>query len=377
MERDAVVLSPAQLGELLERLRAEGFELVGPTVRQDAIVLDSIAGLADLPRGVGDEQAPGRYRLRDRGDDALFGHAAPATSPKRELFVPRATLVQIRRRGRALEVHEPVRATRRLAFVGIKPCEVAAIAIQDRVFLGDHQDPDYAARREGAFVLVAHCGEPSGTCFCVSMGTGPRADRGFDLAATEILGPPHRLLIEVGSDRGAAILADLGAPATEDDRAAAAAVTDRARARMGRTLETEGLPAALQANPEHPRWADVAERCLGCANCTMACPTCFCSTIEDTTDLSGDEATRTRRWDSCFTVDFGYVHGGTVRPSLRARYRQWLTHKLSTWHDQLGSSGCVGCGRCITWCPVGIDITVEAAAVAGHPPAVDPTPGDR
>jgi sulfhydrogenase subunit beta (sulfur reductase) len=107
----------------------------------------------------------------------------------------------------------------------------------------------------------------------------------------------------------------------------------------------------------------VASRCLGCANCTLACPTCFCASVSDTTDLEGETAARVRRWDSCFTLDHSYIHGGSVRASLRARYRQWLTHKLASWIDQFGVSGCVGCGRCITWCPVGIDITEEVAAI--------------
>jgi len=95
----------------------------------------------------------------------------------------------------------------------------------------------------------------------------------------------------------------------------------------------------------------------------MVCPTCFCSTVEDTTDLSGLHAERWRKWDSCFTLDFTYIHGGSIRREGASRYRQWITHKLAHWHDQFGSSGCTGCGRCITWCPVGIDITEEARAI--------------
>ncbi|HEU4729406.1 MAG TPA: 4Fe-4S dicluster domain-containing protein, partial [Kofleriaceae bacterium] len=260
---------------------------------------------------------------------------------------------------------------RKVAFIGARACELAAIAVQDRVLRdGAHPDADYRARREDVFVLAVHCGSPAGTCFCVSMGTGPRARQGYDLAATELLDRTgHRFVVEVGSDRGAAILGRVASrPAGADDTAAAAAVTDDAASRMGRTMQTAGLRDALMDNLEHPRWQAVADRCLGCTNCTMSCPTCFCTNVEDTTDLSGDHATRTRRWDSCFTADFAYVHGGSVRPSLRARYRQWLTHKLATWHDQFGTSGCVGCGRCITWCPVGIDITEEVAAIRTPPP---------
>jgi ferredoxin len=351
---------------LLDALKADGYTLVGPQVREGAIVYGELTRLEELPRGVGDVQAPGSYRLRERGDDALFGYAASPHSPKRELFLPRVQLVQLRKRGQRLTVIEAPAVERKLALVGTRACELAAVAIQDRVLReGSYHDADYTARREQLFVLAVHCGDPAGTCFCASMGTGPRARGGFDLAATELLGPVHGFVVEYGSERGSALLARVGArPASAAELAAADQVSVLASQHMGRTLQTEGLAAGLAAQPEHPRWAHVADRCLGCASCTMVCPTCFCSTTEDTTDLSGELATRTRRWDSCFNTDFAYVAGGSARPSLRARYRQWLTHKLSSWHTQFGSSGCVGCGRCMTWCPVGIDITQEAQAVA-------------
>ena len=132
---------------------------------------------------------------------------------------------------------------------------------------------------------------------------------------------------------------------------------------MGRYLDTDGIKELLQGNPDNPQWDDVAKRCLTCANCTLVCPTCFCSTMEDLTDIKGDHAERWRRWDSCFALDFAKVAGGNFRTSAKARYRQWITHKLSTWYDQFGTSGCVGCGKCMTWCPAHIDITKEAEAI--------------
>ncbi|MEU5265530.1 4Fe-4S dicluster domain-containing protein [Amycolatopsis sp. NPDC021455] len=125
------------------------------------------------------------------------------------------------------------------------------------------------------------------------------------------------------------------------------------------------LPSVIRESRKSPLWEEVASRCLTCANCTMVCPTCFCTTTEDVTDLSGEHAERHQRWASCFELDFSYVHGGSVRTSGASRYRQWFSHKLGTWHEQFGTSGCVGCGRCIAWCPAGIDITEEAAKLAG------------
>lgn len=361
-----VVVEPSQLAELLDGLVADGHELVGPTVRDGAIVLDRIRGAADLPRGIGDEQRPGHYRLRERGDAAWFGFAASPHSYKRLFQPPRVPLLTIRRRGGEMHVEQPPPPPpRKLALIGARACELAAVEVQDRVLRqGVHADADYAARRRGVFVIAIHCGEPAGTCFCASMGTGPRAGRGYDLGAIEVLDPAHRFLVDVGSAAGAERLGQVAwREASAAELAGADEVVESAARRMGRQLDTRGLPELLVANREHPRWAAVAERCIGCANCTMSCPTCFCTTTEDTTDLSGDEATRTRRWDSCFTAEFAYIHGGSARPSLRARYRHWMTHKLATWHEQFGTSGCVGCGRCITWCPVGIDITEEAAAI--------------
>jgi ferredoxin len=244
------------------------------------------------------------------------------------------------------------------------------------VFLtSGYRDDDYALRRENAFIVAVNCAQAGGTCFCVSMETGPEVTSGFDLALTEILDDgPHRFLVEVGSEPGAAVLEELAhEEATEKDRRAKPAAVARATGQMGRTMDTTGIKELLQGNPEHPRWEDVASRCLSCANCTMVCPTCFCTTVEDGTDLSGDHAERWRRWDSCFTLDFSYIHGGSVRNSSKSRYRQWMTHKLAHWIDQFGTSGCVGCGRCITWCPVGIDITEEVAAIR----ADDATQGSR
>jgi sulfhydrogenase subunit beta (sulfur reductase) len=362
---ETVVIGVDALDQLLDGLRLRGYRVLGPTVRDGAIVYDDLLGAAtELPIGWTDRQDGGTYRLERRDDDARFGYAVGPHSWKRYLFPPVVRLWRARLNGGMPEIAQDV-PDEQLAFIGVRACELHAIEIQDRVFLGGtHADADYAARRDGAFLVAVNCFEPGGTCFCVSMDTGPRVSGGYDLALTELLDGEHRFLVEVGSERGAEVLATLPTRAAADsDLALAEATTARAAEQMGRTMEPFDLRGLLARNLEHSRWDDVAERCLSCGNCTAVCPTCFCSAVEDEVDLAGGEIERSRVWDTCFSLDYSYLHGGSVRPSARSRYRQWMTHKLGTWHDQFGTSGCVGCGRCITWCPVGIDITEEVAAI--------------
>ena len=371
------------LQALVDGLRSRGYTVLGPTVRGGAVVSAPLSSIDELPRGWGDEQGPGGYRLRRRDDDAFFGFAAGAQSAK-PVFFPADELLWRGRRtadGRGVEVErESGPVTRPVALLGVRSCDLAALGIHDTVLAGRRTvDAHYARRRADAFVVAVACSDPGGTCFCASMGTGPRPGTGpgaaFDLSLTELLDGGHRFVVEVGSERGAELLDATGAGvATAADVAAAERVSEAATGRMGRRLDTVGLKEVLYANVDSPRWDDVATRCLSCTNCTMVCPTCFCTTVEDVSDLTGHEAERHRVWDSCFDAEFSYIHGGVVRESARSRYRQWMTHKLAAWQDQFGSSGCVGCGRCVTWCPAGIDITAEAAALRGLPGSNLPEP---
>jgi ferredoxin len=359
-------IEPNDLQWIIGKLASRGYRVLGPTVRDGAIVYDTIAHLNNLPVGWTDRQDAGQYRLERRADSALFGYAVGPHSWKRFLHPPVERLWQARREGDGFAIIENEAAAEPLAFIGVRACELRAIAIQDRVLLlGQYLDKAYKIRRDHAFIVAVNCGQAGGTCFCASMDAGPKVDGGFDLSLTELVERDrHLFVMEVGTAAGADMVKDLsGRPATAEEIEAAERVVARTKAQMGRRLDTSGLKELLQANPDHPRWDEVAERCLTCGNCTNVCPTCFCTTVDDTTDLSGTTAERVRRWDSCFTLDFSYIHGGNVRSSARSRYRQWMTHKLAHWIDQFSTCGCVGCGRCISWCPVGIDITEEAAAI--------------
>jgi ferredoxin len=361
------------IGHLFPVLRDEGYTIVGPTIRDQGIVYEQLDGIDDLPIGWTDEQDGGAYRLTRREDDALFGFAVGQQSWKQFVFPPRTTLFQTRRDNGSLQFTPTEIPEIRYAFLGVRACELAAIAIQDRVFMGAGAiDRTYETVRRDVFTIAVNCMVAGGTCFCVSMGTGPRCHSGFDLVLTEVIDAErHEFVFETGSEAGERVIAALaGRAATEPDLARVDQIVARTASSMGRSMETEGIKELLYSNLEHPRWAEVATRCLACTNCTLVCPTCFCSTTEDSVTLDGEAATRSRRWDSCFTMDFSALHGVPVRTSTEARYRQWMTHKLASWIDQFGSSGCVGCGRCITWCPVGIDITEEVAAIRATQGAV-------
>ncbi|WP_246127802.1 4Fe-4S dicluster domain-containing protein [Amycolatopsis rhizosphaerae] len=367
-DRDtALQMGTDGLEALVTALRAAGRVVIGPTVRDGAIVLAEITGGDELPYGWGVELEAGHYRLRARSDGAAFAHSAGPQSWKTFLHPPRERQWSADRGadGRwTISAEKPEPPS--YAFLGVRPCDLRAIAVQDRVLTGGpHADAAYRGRRRRAFLVVVECTEPGATCFCVSMGTGPAAGEGYDLALTEIVDERgHRFLVRAGSDEGRAVLAGLPCrPASPQTRAAARDGVAGAAERMGRTMPPADLRDLMRETLEARRWDDVASRCLTCGNCTMVCPTCFCTTAEDVTDLTGNHAERWRRWESCFDLDFTHLPAGSVRASGRSRYRQWATHKLGTWHDQFGSSGCVGCGRCIVWCPVGIDITEEAHAL--------------
>ena len=350
---------------LLDALRQRGFGVVGPTVRDGAIIYDEIDDVTDLPAGWTDDQAPGRYRLRRRDDDAYFGHALGPRSPKQLVFPPRETLVGFRTGpdGLSARATEPEAAP--MALLGARACELSALGILDSALFvgGPHVDPQYRGRRDRLFVVAVD--RPGGDlCFCTAMNGDPAAPGGFDLRLCELSDVIP--LVEAGTDAGRDVLADL--PVTEATEAQLDCRRDglqHARAAMAGRFDAGGVPELLLGNLEHPRWDEVAKRCLSCTNCTMVCPTCFCSSVQEVTDLRKDHVDRERVWDSCFNPLFSYMSGGVIRNDIRSRYRQWLTHKLSSWHDQFGVSGCVGCGRCIAWCPVGIDLTEEVAAIRG------------
>ena len=363
---DKVVIDGKELQKLLDVLLRRGYTTIGPTLRDHAIVLDEIRSTSQLPAGWIEEQGAGTYRLKKSNSNAWFGYVLTPTSWKPYLHSPSVKFWSAKRNGKGFDVEETQTDPAKFAFIGVRACELNAITIQDNVFYGqDFQDQAYVQKRERAFIVAVNCSAAGRNCFCTSMDSGPKALKNFDIALTEIIdGSNHYFVAETGTDLGTEILREVSiTPAQEEQIRQAEQVITQTASGISKMLDRTNIKDLLNRNLENRIWDTIAKRCLSCANCTMVCPTCFCTNVEDVTDLSGDHAERWRKWDSCFTVRFSYIHGGSIRPSIKSRYRQWIMHKLSYWFDQFGSLGCTGCGRCITWCPVGIDLTEEVSAI--------------
>ncbi|EKV30774.1 Ferredoxin [Caenispirillum salinarum AK4] len=358
------LLRPADQSALIDALTARGYTVLAPVRQGDALTVAPVTALDQVARGWTADQTAGTYRLRRRDDARRFATTPAALPWKRVLHPPEAHLWTARDTGNGFEMISKPEPPPKQALLGLLPCDLAAIARQDKVFdNGTFADPVYTGRRENALLIAATCAQAGDTCFCAAMETGPDVRSPCDIALTE-LDDDAGWLVEARSGKGAEILSGLPlAPVPDTAFTQRDAIAEATAAAQIRTLPAD-TPGLLHRHLDHPHWQAVADRCLSCGNCTNQCPTCFCSNTEDVTSLDGTIAERRRVWDSCFSLDFTYATGRPLRQSTESRYRQWITHKLSTWHDQFGESGCIGCGRCITWCPVGIDITEEAAALA-------------
>jgi NAD(P)H-flavin reductase/ferredoxin len=358
-----------RLDDLLIALAAGGRRVVGPTVADGAIVFADLSRAESLPAGWTLATAPGRARL-DRlpdgpGEARVFAYPVSGEGIKRFTFPSRVDVLSMSTSddGRIQVTVEGQGEPGPLAIVGARACDLAALGVHDRVLAeGPAVDPDYAARRRDLLIVAVDCAVAGSTCFCASMGAGPEVTSGADMVITEL---DDGFVVRVPTPAGERVVEALHLSAASDDRIAAAAAQAAAtRAALGTAAIPPNPRDLLLGNLDHPRWDAVAERCIACANCTLVCPTCFCTGLEVRSGFDTAASSASRTWDSCFTEGYAQIAGGSFRPRHRDRYRQWLTHKFATWWDQFGTSGCIGCGRCIAWCPVGIDVRAELNAIA-------------
>jgi ferredoxin len=339
------------LKRLFEKLASDGYEIVGPKIVDGVIRLVHLKSFDEIATNVSDIQEPGSYKLVE---GSFFRHGLDA--PKRYLYPPSLRLYRI---DKDLKVHIETPGDRKIAFFGIKPCDSAAIAVQEKVF-EQNGESYFLTLRKNSIIIVENCIEPGNTCFCATMGTGPKAVKGFDISYTKIDGS---IVFEAGSEKGLRYLEELNLELADSELSRKyLKVLDESAAKARADFTTDDLPEQLELGMESPIFKEIAEKCLGCANCNLVCPTCFCFDVYDVPNLDGS-ADRIRVWDGCLTYKYALVSGGNFRPDLWARYRHWLLHKFSFWVKQFETFGCVGCGRCITWCPVGIDVRESVSQV--------------
>jgi ferredoxin len=364
------ILKASDLDSLFVALKKNNYQIVGPTIRDKAIIYDFIKALKDLPIGYNDQQDNGQYRISHSEKETIFsGYTVGQNSLRQFIYPPEKTILNISKKDKNLFIEDQIADIPRLAVIGLRACELSAIRIQDKILTqGSYIDNEYLKTRKEMFIIAVNCGNPGNTCFCYSMNTGPVVTDGFDLALTEINNDGESYFVtEVGSEKGDKLLKALSlTQASEQTLGQKELILESAKSKMGRKLPIKSLTDSLSNQFDNPYWDEIAGKCLSCGNCTMVCPTCFCVDFRDETNLIGEMAVRLRHWDSCYNTDFSYIHGGSIRSSGKSRYRQWLMHKLSFWNDQFDVLGCVGCGRCITWCPVGIDITEEASRICSQ-----------
>lgn len=362
-DKQTYFLRRQALQSLIDTLKAHGYQCVGPVLQDQAIHYLPISNINQLPRGLRVKQAPGQYQVSLENDERLFAWANGAQALKPYVFASQEVMWRSScNDDGSLEFETPPAIEQKMAVIGVRACDIAALYIQDKHFIeSTYKDPYYASRRENLIIIAANCTDPADTCFCVSTGDGPRASYGYDIALSEL---KDGYIIEARSQFGTDVMQKLPIESASNAQISAAeeAITAAAR-QQTRKLPSRNLKQALFTNLDHSQWENIAKRCLSCGNCTSVCPTCFCHSETDQPQIDGKHSEHLRHWDSCFTSGHSYIHGITIRASTAQRYRQWMTHKFGSWHDQYGRSGCVGCGRCISWCPVGIDVTQELSVI--------------
>jgi len=354
-------LPTEHLQRLFDQLKQAGYTVVAPQQVDGAIVYRETETASTLPQGVVDRQQPGQYRLETTPDPRYFGWSSGVQGVKSALFPPQELLWQSTRQADGQIQFSPLHAPQQpVALFGLRSCDLAAIRLMDKHFLrSGEEDPWYQQCRSHQLLIAVSCSHASESCFCASTATGPEPEQGFDLRLDELA---SGFLIQAGSAVGNRLLLDLALEsATELQIAEADESLGAVAASQKRAIASNDFRPHFLDKTESPIWEQIAERCLGCGNCTALCPTCFCHREEEVATLDLQQSSHQRVWDSCFSDEHSQLHGIPVRTGRRERYRQWMTHKLAGWHDQFGESGCVGCGRCITWCPVGIDLVQESA----------------
>jgi len=317
-----------------------------------------IKDLAENYKVFGPVKKDGVYVFEEFNPEKPFEvkYTKTMVSAKKIFFPPEEIIMEFK----GLKVKEKI-VEEKIVLFGVHPCDINAMLILDKMFSLDHPDPYYWARRKNLVVIGVEC-EPTDTCFCKSMGTFELRE-GYDLFFREM--DENNYCVYVASEIGekltdTALFEDV-------DPTIALEIEKRSIEKIKEEIpvKIEGLPEKIHSMYKNDKiWEEIAKKCLGCGNCTMVCPVCCCFNVVDTVDFDFKTFKRIRRWDACTLQEFSMVAGGlNFRPAIKHRIRNWFYDKFKVFVDKVGVPGCVGCGRCATYCPAKIDVRKEISKI--------------
>ncbi len=299
-------------------------------------------------------------------EDCDFDTLLPRDTLKKYQFLPADQVLAYTKEARMVEVRGAAVEADETVVLGSRPCDAFAVRSLDGVFTTEPAFDPYRVRREKTTIVSMSCHQPAETCFCTSAGIGPDSTEGSDLLLTEVSGG---FFVEVVTEKGRELVAtcreyftEAGEEGTGERNRAGALL----REKVTREAQYEAVRRVLD-RPEtfsHEEWEKIGQTCIGCGVCTFLCPTCHCFDIVDEPVL--DRGSRWKIWDACQFADFTLeASGHNPRDRQYKRYRNRVFCKFKYYIDFYQMTGCVGCGRCIRYCPVGIDITEAATRAAG------------
>lgn len=238
---------------------------------------------------------------------------------------------------------------------GARPCDARGFVIYDRVFIDtDTPDPYYKKRRENTLVVTLSCTAPFPGCFCVGVGGSPAGKEGTDAMLTEIAGG---YIVEPVTEKGKAIL---NKPMVEDG-STRLKDAQQAQQKAHEAVKNPFAGGMPNISPElfdaDPFWEQALSKCVSCGACTYLCPTCYCFNITDEQVYGKGE--RIRSWDACMFFHFTLeASTHNPRPTKFQRFKNRVGHKFVYYPEKYeGAIACCGCGRCIRYCPVSVDIS--------------------
>ena len=322
------VLAKKNLAKFISKLVKE-YDVFAPVKKEEGILFSKI----------------------DKADDMYPSYSNTKNSVKEFLLPQLEELFRFAKKGNSNEIIDVKEKKRRSLLFGVRPCDGKAVAMLDKVFLENIPDSYYKSRLENTFVIGMACDTPLQTCFCTSVGGGPFSTEGLDALFVEL---EEKYLIIPVTKQCEKLFVHFD-NASKEDIKEAEKLKKNAEKRLKPVFEIEGIKEKLDEMFESSIWDEIYQKCIKCGICTYLCPACHCFDVQDET--IGEKGCRVRNWDSCMFPKFTlHASGHNPRPTQKERWRQRIMHKFNYLKENTGLYGCVGCGRCVEYCPVNLDI---------------------